>query len=710
MASLFALRISSLHNQEIVRSWNLAKSGTKKLCSSNINVNEQSFGCVKYVVLQGHLSGSLSQKIPVKCIPSEALGSVAATGNPDQNIIMVDSSIVSSHRDEMEFSRVNCLVWVLHESARSFAVAVQTLELAKNRPELAMAWVGVDVHAWHKSIAYQVAIYALFKAAIEVEVFLSRKRSNNVSSVHEILSPITNFLGERIESQLNLRHPKLVQWFRTLELPRIAGMFIPLFKKWSVDYAGSGVAGNILAISCCTAVRKLGSGRVSCPLFSASVEDALVELMNLSHRLVSIDKLHYLATEAGFEEDFLIHFGSKVLPSNNIEDVEFWIGLVQRKLSNAFHRENVIADKHNFHDKVQENSLATLGLFAYLGRETRLFLSEMGLKDLDEQTRDFLSYLECGSLLMHPEFSTLSEYQLFMEVVANEIGWLDFYAESASKFCVKRRSKQHPIQAEKEIILYTVLTVCYDVIAGFAHYNNSAQQPLDAKLLDFLLQSQSLLSVCLEDYWAAYDRTGEVQKFADRSASDPAASLFSKGGMGSSIILDVKEKPIHQYRSRSNQTTSSAVMDPVTLVESECSTAPKPMHENLLRKSMTKLISASVDFWMGTELLFTDVSDALELLIKQLKGRQLTKRERKKMKRTLGDIATLVPITILMLIPVSAVGHAAMLAAIKKYVPSLIPSPFSSERLDLMKQLKRTKKKEVQARSSIDNPSSKVVE
>lgn len=52
------------------------------------------------------------------------------------------------------------------------------------------------------------------------------------------LSPITDFLGERIESQLNLRNPKLVQWFRTLELPRIAGMFIPLFKKWSVDYAG----------------------------------------------------------------------------------------------------------------------------------------------------------------------------------------------------------------------------------------------------------------------------------------------------------------------------------------------------------------------------------------------------------------------------------------------------------------------------------------
>lgn len=32
----------------------------------------------------------------------------------------------------------------------------------------------------------QVAIYALFKAAIEVEVFLSRKRSNSDSSVQEM--------------------------------------------------------------------------------------------------------------------------------------------------------------------------------------------------------------------------------------------------------------------------------------------------------------------------------------------------------------------------------------------------------------------------------------------------------------------------------------------------------------------------------------------
>lgn len=78
---------------------------------------------------------------------------------------------------------------------------------------------------------------------------------------------------------------------------------------------------------------------------------------------------------------------------------------------------------------------------------------------------------------------------LLLQVVTDEIGWLDFYAAFNSKFYQEgRRSKQHAIQAEKEIILYTVFTACYDVISGFAHFSNSTQQPLDAKLLSFLLR------------------------------------------------------------------------------------------------------------------------------------------------------------------------------------------------------------------------------
>jgi hypothetical protein len=59
----------------------------------------------------------------------------------------------------MRFNRVNCLVWVLHESARSFSHAVESLELSGMGPALAMAWVGKDVHEWHKRIAYKVGVY-----------------------------------------------------------------------------------------------------------------------------------------------------------------------------------------------------------------------------------------------------------------------------------------------------------------------------------------------------------------------------------------------------------------------------------------------------------------------------------------------------------------------------------------------------------------------
>ncbi|KVH92954.1 hypothetical protein Ccrd_004986 [Cynara cardunculus var. scolymus] len=503
-----------------------------------------------------------------------SLSSIASSGR-DKIIAEDKYSVGIAHRDESEFNRVNCLVWVLHESARSFSVAIQTLQLARSGPELSNAWIGVDVNLWHKRIAYQVAVYALLRATIEVELFLSQKRCN--SPVSEILSAKTSFLGEFVESQLNAKHPKLVQWFRTVELPRIAGSFISLFKKWSVEYAGS----------CCAAVRKLGSSRIACALFTESIDNVLVELMDLSCSLVTADKLHHLAMEAGFEDDFLFHFGKKVLPNKNIEDVEFWIGLVQKKLLLAFHREGVITGKLTFNDKIGETTLATLGIFAFLGRETRLFLSEMNIKDLDEQIKDFL---RCK-----------------------------FHHDG-------RRSRQQAIQAEKEIILYNVLT--------------------------------TLLSYCLEEYWAAYDKPGKLMKFSERVPSDSTPSVQSnKGTTNSSILLEAQQKPVDLIKRRSSQDGSTIRK----AAERGGGAETKPLLERLVRASTLKLVTAN----------------AFGLFVKQLCGNKITSRERGKIKRTLNDIATLIPITILMLIP--------------------IPSPYSSQRLNLVKQLERTKKMEIES-------------
>ncbi|PWA89272.1 LETM1-like protein [Artemisia annua] len=627
----------------------------------------------------------MAKKFSLSRSSSKYVSSIGSSGK-DEFIAEDAPALGMTHTNETEFNRVNCLVYVLHESARSFSLAIQNLELSRSVPELSNAWNGVDVNAWHKRIAYRVAVYALLKAAIEVELFLCHKRCN--TPVYKILSPKALYLGEFVENQLNAKNSELVQWFRMVELPRIAGLFIPLFKKWSVEYAGSGIAGIILAISCCSAVTKLGSGRFSCPEFSAVANNALAQLRDLACDLASVDKLHHLSIEAGVEDDFLSHFGKKVIPSKSIEDVEFWIGLVQEKLSVAFHRESVITPNQTSFGKVEETTLSTLGLFAYLGRETRLYLSGMNIKDMDDQIKNFLGYLECGSLYIYPEFNSLPRYQLFTEVVIDEIGWLDFYARIKSKFRYDgRRSRQRVKQAEKEIILYTVLTVCYDVFSGFAHYSSSSKQPLDSDVLSFLLKSQNLLSSCLEEYWAAYDKSDELMKFTE------------------SILLEAQLKPIELTKRGTYKDTSLAGINNVKLTEKEHGTKTKRLHERLWRNSTEKLISARNVFLMGTHLLFIDVSELIRLLVKQLRGKKITSRERRKIKRTLNDIVTLVPVTILMLIPVgiyfqtvSAVGHAAILAAINKYVPSMIPSPYSSERLNLVRQLKRTKKMEVESR------------
>lgn len=102
-----------------------------------------------------------------------------------------------------------------------------------------------------------------------------------------------------------------------------------------------------MAITCCTAVVKLGSGRIVCPLLMLSLKDVSVKLMDYSLDLASVDKLHHLATEAGFELDFLSHFGRKILPSEKIEDLEFWIELAHKKLLKAFHEESIISNNGN---------------------------------------------------------------------------------------------------------------------------------------------------------------------------------------------------------------------------------------------------------------------------------------------------------------------------------------------------------------------------
>lgn len=120
---------------------------------------------------------------------------------------------------------------------------------------------------------------------------------------------------------------------------------------------------------------------------------------------------------------------------------------------------------------------------------------------------------------------------------------------------------------------------------------------------------------------------------------------------------------------------------------------------NLLGKSIDKLKETGSDVWQGTQLLATDVAAATVLLRRTVTGDELTEKEKTILQRTLTDLASVIPIGILMLLPVTAVGHAAILAGIKKYFPSMIPSAYARERLDLLRQLEKVQEMEVSASS-----------
>ncbi|KAK7355423.1 hypothetical protein VNO80_14678 [Phaseolus coccineus] len=64
--------------------------------------------------------------------------------------------------------------------------------------------------------------------------------------------------------------------------------------------------------------------------------------------------------------------------------------------------------------------------------------------------------------------------------------------------------------------------------------------------------------------------------------------------------------------------------------------------ENILEKSIGKLKETGTDVWQGTQLLANDVAAAMGLLKRALIGEELTEKEKKTLKRTLTDMASVV--------------------------------------------------------------------
>ena len=87
----------------------------------------------------------------------------------------------------------------------------------------------------------------------------------------------------------------------------------------------------------------------------------------------------------------------------------------------------------------------------------------------------------------------------------------------------------------------------------------------------------------------------------------------------------------------------------------------------------------------GTKILVNDVIYGWKLLLRAVQGYTLKPREVNSVRRTGKDLLTLIPFTIILIIPLSPIGHVLVFSFIQRFFPDFFPSCYTEKRLNLRK-------------------------
>ena len=97
-------------------------------------------------------------------------------------------------------------------------------------------------------------------------------------------------------------------------------------------------------------------------------------------------------------------------------------------------------------------------------------------------------------------------------------------------------------------------------------------------------------------------------------------------------------------------------------------------------------VSQGVEFYvLGTRLLGDDIQYAGSLLLKALQGTTLSQREARTLRRTAKDLVTVVPVIIILVIPLTPIGHVLVFSFIQRIFPDFFPSTYTERRQNLFK-------------------------
>lgn len=108
--------------------------------------------------------------------------------------------------------------------------------------------------------------------------------------------------------------------------------------------------------------------------------------------------------------------------------------------------------------------------------------------------------------------------------------------------------------------------------------------------------------------------------------------------------------------------------------------------KNTVDESFGKLTEGAEFMARGVKMLGGDIVSSGRFFGRAVMGSTLRPREVQTIRRTTLDIFTFVPFIIILIIPLTPVGHVLIFSFIQRYFPALFPSQFSSRRQELMKK------------------------
>ncbi|KAM0899072.1 hypothetical protein ACQ4PT_021513 [Festuca glaucescens] len=404
------------------------------------------------------------------------------------------------------------LVQSIHDAARSIELTFLDHTKSLSSSWFPKTWLGVENNAWIKPLSYQAAVGSLLQAVIDVSSRGNGRDGDINVFVQRSLSRLLSSLDGVIQNELAKREPSLYQWYSSNQNPLVVRTFVNIFENdpqfnsatticcegKPMDTSESDLSLLMLGLFCLAAITMLGSAKVSCQQFFSMVPDIVGRFMDMLLEFVPISKAYTLMKDISLEREFLCNFGPRAAAPKFANDhgleISFWIDLVQKQLLRALDREKIWSRLTTSESiEVLEKDLAIFGFFIALGISTQAYLSKR-LTDSNDSINGIVRYLIGGSVLYYPQLSSISSFQLYVEVVCEELEWLPFYYEDVPTPIVDTEGREEMLKGE---VISRVLNMCSYWMTSFIKYSSWLENPSNVKAARFLSKGHAMLSDCM---------------------------------------------------------------------------------------------------------------------------------------------------------------------------------------------------------------------